>query len=245
MNLEPVVILTGAGSGIGRATAIELSARGARLVLAGRRTELLEETGSMLGTAWHAVQTDVRDPVQCGNLIRAAVERFETVDALVNNAGWAPCQPIGKHTPDLIRHAFEINAIGPAQLIADVWPVFEARASEGLPGGCIVNVSSMATIDPFNGLFAYAAAKTALNSMIRSCHREGADLGIRCFAVAPGAVDTEMLRSILSEDLLPNDRTIAPQAVASVIADCVDGTLDAKMGETLYMPMPETNNGPN
>lgn len=236
MNQEPVVVITGAGSGIGRATAIELSARGARLILAGRRPDALDETGAMLNTPWHAIPTDVRDPVQCDVLLRGALERFGTIDALVNNAGWAPCQPIEKHTPDLIRHAFEINAIGPAQLIAAVWPTFQARAREGLPGGCIVNVSSMATVDPFNGLFAYAAAKASLNLMVRSCHKEGADLGVRCFAVAPGAVDTDMLRGILSEDLLPPDRTLSPDAIATVIADCVDGTLDAQAGEVIYVP---------
>ena len=81
----------------------------------------------------------------------------------------------------------------------------------------VVNVSSIATMDPFPNLYAYACAKAALNIGALCVHREGRPLGIRGFAVAPGSVETAMLRSVVSTDVLPTEQTLSPDAVAKVI----------------------------
>lgn len=114
----PVVIITGAGSGIGRATAVNLSGRGCRLVLNGRREDPLRETARLLPRESRVVAGDIADPATSGALIAEAVSAFGRVDAVISNAGWAPCMPIEKHTPEVIRQAFEINALGPAYLFA-------------------------------------------------------------------------------------------------------------------------------
>lgn len=242
--MGPVVIITGAGSGIGRATAINLSQRGCRLVLNGRRKEALAETGRLLAGEALLVPGDIGDPKTSDLLITEAERGFGRVDAIVSNAGWAPCKPIENHTPELIRKTFEVNALGPAYLFSAGWRQFRVQnsrddaAGRKASGGCIVLVSSMATLDPFPGLFAYAAAKSSLNSMARSAAAEAADLGIRCFVVAPGAVETDMLREVVDRDLLPAARTLKPEQVAEVIAECVAGLRDEQAGQTLALPSP-------
>lgn len=126
--------------------------------------------------------------------------------------------------------AFRTNTFGPATIIRAAWPHFAARRA-----GCIVNVSSYATVSPFPGLFAYAASKSALDSMTRSCHVEGEPLGIRAFCINPGAVETPMLRALFSEDAVPRATTLDPGEVARVIVDCIEGRRDADRGSPVLL----------
>ncbi len=239
-----VVIVTGAGSGIGREIALDLSGRGCKLVLTGRRREPLEETARFLVGDPLVVSADIRKPADAHCIIDETIRHFGRLDVLINNAGAAPCMSIDKHTPAIIDDTFAVNALGPAYLIARAWKVWEDQnagdhaAGRNPGGGCIVNISSMATVDPFPGLFAYAAAKGALSTMIKSCHNEGKDLGIRAFCVSPGAVETAMLRAIVDSDMLPHDRTLSPKAVAVIVAECIAGLRDDVAGQVLLLPSP-------
>lgn len=239
-----IVVVTGAGSGIGREIALDLSGRGCKIVLAGRRREPLEETATFLAGESLVVVADVRKSEDARRIIDEAVKRFGRLDVLINNAGAAPCMPIDKHTPAIIEDTFAVNALGPAYLIARAWKVWEDQnaadhaAGRAPGGGCIINISSMATVDPFPGLFAYAAAKGALSTMIKSCHNEGKDLGIRAFCVSPGSVETAMLRAIVDSDMLPHDRTLSPKAVAIIVAECISGLRDDVSGQVLLLPSP-------
>ncbi|HYE62693.1 MAG TPA: SDR family oxidoreductase [Phycisphaerales bacterium] len=247
-RMLPVAIVTGAGSGIGRELAVELSRRNYRVVLAGRRRDALEQTLGMLEGPGLVSPTDVRDPEQCQKLVDRAVGEFSRVDALINNAGYAPCVPITQHTPDLIQEVFAVNALGPAYLTVAAWKVFEKQFGEDevLPGRgrpCVLNVSSMSTVDPFPGLFAYAAAKGALNVMVKSLANEGRDIGVRAFALCLGSVETAMLRGIVGEDLLPKDRTIHPAEAAAFLADHVTGQHDEHAGKVIIVPSPGAGKG--
>lgn len=228
-----VAIITGAGSGIGRATSELLSARGHRLVLVGRRLDRLTETGAMLNSQWLAAPADVSNETQLQSVITSTLARFGRIDALINNAGFAPMAAIDQHNPQLIREVFAINAIAPAIFIAAVWPTMLRQKS-----GRIVNVSSLAAVDPFPGFFAYSAAKASMNLLAFAASNEGRTHGIRAFAVAPGAVETDMLRAIISKDALPRTRTLTPRAVASVIVQCATGERDAESGQTILVPSP-------
>lgn len=232
---HPVAVVTGAGSGIGRATAIMLAQAGYALVLAARTREHVSETARLTGAPERVevVGGDVGDPFQCKHMVARAVERFGRLDVLVNNAGLAPLMPIERTDPGTIERVFRVNAMGPAWAIHHAWPVFVRQAR-----GCIVNVSSMATVDPFSGFFAYAAAKAGVNLMARSCAKEGAPFNIRAFAVAPGAVETGMLRSIVPEASLPRDKCLAPEDVARVIVACIKGERDGENGGTIHLPSP-------
>ncbi len=232
--MSGVAIVTGAGSGIGREIAVQMAAAGYRVALCGRRIDALRETGAMLrGPAWTAIGADVGDPAQAQRLIDECVAWGGRLDALVNNAGLAPAAAIEDHTPALIREVFDVNAVGVAASIARAWPVFQKQG-----GGCIVNVSSMATIDPYPTLFAYAAAKASVNVMARVCALAGRPWNIRAFAVAPGAVETAMLRGVIGEQDLPTSRTLAPAHVAGVIVACAKGERDAENGQTILLPSP-------
>jgi NAD(P)-dependent dehydrogenase (short-subunit alcohol dehydrogenase family) len=94
----------------------------------------------------------------------------------------------------------------------------------------IVNVSSVASIDPFPTLTPYGASKAALNTLTRGCANEGAAVGIKAFAVAPGAVETEMLRAIFSEEQVPRSATLHPEQVAEVVVACAVGARDEENG---------------
>jgi NAD(P)-dependent dehydrogenase (short-subunit alcohol dehydrogenase family) len=166
-------------------------------------------------------------------IVREAVKRFGRIDGLVNNAGLAPLTPIEETTAESLQHVFEVNTLGTGRLILAAWPVMRKQRS-----GVIVNVSSMAAVDPFPGFFAYASAKAGVELMARSCATEGEEHGIRAYAVAPGAVETPMLRSIIDEEMVPPERTLSADTVAEVIVGCVLATRAEKSGETIRVPSP-------
>lgn len=228
-NDAPVAIITGASSGIGLETAKLLDADGWRLALAARTKSKLDDAVASCKNAI-AIETDVANPDAVRNLVDETLDAFGRIDALVNNAGYAPLLPIDETTPDILRASLEINALGPGVATNAVWPVFKTQGR-----GCIVNVSTMATQDPFPGFFAYAGAKAAVNLFAQSAAKEGADHNIRAFSVAPGAVETPMLRSLFSKDQLPESATLAPKDVAEEIVACIKGDRDARNGETIYI----------
>jgi NAD(P)-dependent dehydrogenase (short-subunit alcohol dehydrogenase family) len=244
----PVAIVTGAGSGIGRAAAIELARAGYNLVLVGRREQALQETADL--TVCEEVlclPADVGDLAQAAQAVSAAAEAFGRIDALINAAGWAQLHSIEASTPDVLRACFAVNTFGPAELIRCAWPWLLRGQGASTTGGCIVNVSSMATADPLAGFFAYGASKAALESLTRSCAKEGAGTPgrggrggragrVRAFSVAPGAVETPLLRSIVSEKDLPSALCLEPEFVARVITDCALGKRDEDNGQTIYLP---------
>ncbi len=235
---KPVVIITGAGSGIGRAAAIELAARGYTLALAGRRIESLEETARLAPAEAVMISADIGDPDDARMIADSTIERFGRIDALVNNAGHAPMLSIEATTPEILGEVFAVNAIGPAMLIAACWPVFKRQHDAGTShalGSRIVNISSLATDDPFPGLFAYASAKASVNLMARSCAKEGAEIGVRAFAVAPGAVETAMLRSLFTTSAIPTEACLTTEAVAAEIIACLLGQRDERNGQTIFI----------
>jgi NAD(P)-dependent dehydrogenase (short-subunit alcohol dehydrogenase family) len=120
--------------------------------------------------------------------------------------------------------------MGTANAIAKAWPIFKRQGS-----GCIINVSTMGTENPFPGFFAYAASKAAVELMIKSCAKEGAAFGVRAFAVAPGAVETETLRAVFSEQAIPPGACMKPEQIAEVIVECVLGKRDERNGDTIYV----------
>jgi len=232
----PVTIVTGAGSGIGRSTAERLAERGHRLVLVGRTESKLHDTLEFVrdhGADAMIVVADLADPDQTGRVIDETIERFGRLDNLVNAAGVAPLAPIERTTTAVLKEAFEVNAFGPAHLIVKAWPIFRRQKS-----GCVVNVSTIGTSDPFPGFFAYAASKSALDSFTRSCAREGRSIGVRAFCVNPGAVETPLLRRNFPENQLPREKALRPEAVAAIIIECIEGSREKDHGVPIAVPSP-------
>lgn len=226
-------IVTGAGSGIGRAIALALAARGHRMLLVGRTEGKLAETAALCRAQAPdceptVVAGDLADPAFAAAIVDQAIAAFGHLDTLVNCAGVAPLAPIDRTTHAMLVDAFAQNAYAPAVAIARAWPHFSSRRA-----GCIVNVSSMASLDPFPGFFAYAASKSALDSFTRSAHNEGAKLGIRAFCVNPGAVETPMLRKSFPISVLPAASALAPEDVAAIVVDCIEGRREESRGKTI------------
>lgn len=204
-----VVLVTGGGSGIGRASALAFAGEGARVVVVGRRPEALAETADRHEHIT-ALAADIADPEQAPAVVAETVARFGALDCLVNNA--AVLRPAGSlRTLDLegIRLQLSTNVIGPTLLASAALPHLEARQ------GTIVNVSSTYGHRPApGGPSFYAASKAALESLTRSWALELAP-GVRVNAVAPGPTETEALtRSGLDpaqvEAITEHERTILP-----------------------------------
>lgn len=183
---ERVVIVTGAGSGIGRATAVAFAEAGARVLGVGRRVAALERTAAAHpNIAVHPA--DLRKAEACGAVVAAAVDRLGRLDVLVNNAGATAPMPLAQTSADGIRDLFDLNVTAPSLLAA------AALRQLRTVRGTIVNVSSTYGHRPVAGVAQYAASKSALEQLTRCWALELAADGIRVNAVAPGPTESEAL----------------------------------------------------
>ena len=176
---HPVSIVTGAGSGIGAATARLLAARGHACVLVGRSADKLEEVRASLSepTRHLVMPADVADSGLCFDIVDRTLEAFGRIDSLVLSAGTAPKLPIERTTEETLEECFFVNTFGSAYFVMRAWPHFKSRRA-----GRVVFVSTLGTLDPFPGFFAYAASKAAVDSFARSIRAEGRSLGVHAFA---------------------------------------------------------------
>ena len=232
----PVAIVTGAGSGIGRATSLALAQRGYAVALVGRTRATLDQTASQIrGATAVPVVADVSQPSQVDRMVGEVLSTLGRIDVLVNNAGVAPSIPLLAMTVEQWREVLDSNLSSAFYATRAVWPVMQRPHEAQEAGGVIVNISSMASRDPFPGLGAYAAAKSALNMLTLMTAREGDPVGIRAVAIAPGAVDTPMFRKLVGNQPIGPEMVMHPEDVAAMVVDCVTGSLRFSSGETLFM----------
>jgi 3-oxoacyl-[acyl-carrier protein] reductase len=181
-----VAIITGASSGIGAATALELAKRGWSVVVNYARSEAEAQQVAAQCQDAIAVQADVSDDAECRKLAQAALDRWGRIDALINNAGrtkFVDHADLDGLTADDFLQIYRLNVVGPFQMTRACAPALKASR------GAIVNVSSVASQLGIGSSVAYAASKSALNAMTYSLARS---LGpeVRVNAVCPGYVDT-------------------------------------------------------
>ncbi len=187
-----VAIVTGGGSGLGRAAALELAALGAHVVVAGRREEPLDETAELAGEGRVEGRVcDIREEDQVDALVDEVLERHGRIDLLVNNAGGQFLSPAEDITPKGFRTVIRLNVEG-------TWLMTHTVATRAMMpearGGKIVNV----TLSPHHGLPGMAhssAARAAVENLTRVLSIEWARFGIRLTAVAPGPMATETMRT--------------------------------------------------
>lgn len=229
----PVAVVTGAGSGIGAATARMLATRGFAVVLVGRRYEMLESVReSMQDPTRHlSISADVADSERAYEVIDRAVEAYGRLDALILAAGTAPKLSIEQTTEATLEEAFFVNTFGKAFPILRAWPVFKRQRA-----GRVVVVSTIGTLDPFPGFFAYAASKAAADSFVRSMKVEGKAIGVKAFAINPGAVETDMLRRNFPENVVPRSKALSPESVAEIVVACATGQRDEDNGRVIPVP---------
>ena len=200
-----VVVITGASSGIGEATARLAAARGARVVVGARRTDRLAHVAAELPGAI-ARTTDVTVRADLDALVQAALDAHGRVDVLVNNAGQGLHVPLAEVRAEDLRAVYELNVVAALEAMQAVLPAMREQG-----GGSIVNVSSGTSRMVLPGAGAYAATKSALNMLSAVARREFAEWGVVVSTVYPFVTATEF-HTVLRAGGMPAGRAGMPPA---------------------------------
>jgi NAD(P)-dependent dehydrogenase (short-subunit alcohol dehydrogenase family) len=222
---SPVVLITGALTGIGRAAAMIFAEKGARVVVSGRRDEQGQELAEELqglGAEAIFVHTDVRKEDDVRNVVEQTVKRFGRLDVAVNNAGTEGVPGlVTEQTAESYAATFDTNVLG---VLLSMKHELEVMVPQG--SGSIVNVSSAYGHVGAAGASVYVASKHAVEGLTKSAALEVAGTGVRVNVVAPGTTDTGMLSRFTNTaenkealvSTVPVKRPAAPEEVAQVIA---------------------------
>ena len=225
-----IAIITGGGTGIGRGVALALAHEGARVVICGRRKEPLDE---VVQTIWRAggnaaaVQADVSREQDVELVLQTALETFNGVDILINNAGIGGGSPIHVHKIDDWDRIIAINLRGPFLMARAVLPAMRARRS-----GHIINISSESGIEHYPGDGAYGISKHALNALGEYIQRENQDLNIRVDSICPGMVVTEMSENSPGLD---HNKCLYPEDIADLVLWLVSRRTNIKIGTPILI----------
>jgi short-subunit dehydrogenase len=245
---DKVIVVTGAGSGMGRATALELLRRGARVAAVDRNETTLAETAALAVERPDAIATfgvDITDRAAVDALPGAVVERFGAVDGVINMAGIIqPFVRLNDLDDATIERVFAVNWWGTLHLTRAFLPLLLQR-----PAGHVVNVSSMGGFLPVPGQTIYGASKAAVKLMTEGLHSELKDTAVRVTVVFPGAVATNITTN--SGVAIPNvggDRArkiLSAEQAARIIVDGMERDRyrvmvgsDAKLMDRLYRLTP-------
>jgi NADP-dependent 3-hydroxy acid dehydrogenase YdfG len=235
-----VVVITGASSGLGEATARHLAAEGASVVLGARRTDRIQSLAAELtgkGSKALALATDVTHPDQVKRLVDAAVEKFGRIDVMLNNAGLMPLAPLERLNIDDWNRAIDVNIKGVLYGIAAALPYMKQQKS-----GHIINVSSVAGHKVRPGNAVYAATKHAVRALSEGLRMEVKPYNIRITVISPGAVATELVNSITQPDVAENTRkfvaeiAIPADSFARMVAFAISQPEDVDVNEILFRP---------
>lgn len=192
-EVRPVVLVTGASSGIGAAIAEAGAAAGWRLALAARREDRLCELAERLPASAEALvlPADVSDPASIASMVRSAEAHFGRIDALVANAGMLVGGPFARSGEEELRQQWEVNVLGVLRCCRAVLPGMLARGA-----GHLVVISSVAGDVPSARMVLYAATKGAVTAFAEGLRREVAPRGVRVTTVVPGFIATEMTQGL-------------------------------------------------
>lgn len=242
MFTQRSAIVTGATSGIGRATALRLAQDGYAILAVGRDQAALNETEQSIRQRGGSCATSVADVVAAGapeRIVRATIERFGAIDALVNAAGIIGNGTVENTTDEAWDQMMDINTRAPFRLMRAAAPHLAERK------GAIVNVSSVTGIRSFPGVLAYCVSKAAVDQLTRCAALELAPKGVRVNAVNPGVVITNLHRrsgmdetkysAFLehSKDTHPLGRPGKPEEIADLIAFLASDRSGWITGETI------------
>lgn len=239
-NIEgKVVVITGASSGLGEATARLLSAQGATVVLGARRIDRLQSLADELngsGGKALAITTDVTDYDQVKKLVDAAVETYGRVDVIINNAGLMPSSPLERLKIDDWNRMIDVNIKGVLYGIAAALPYMKEQKA-----GHIINVSSVAGHKVRAGAAVYAATKHAVRALSEGLRQEVKPYNIRTTVISPGVVASELPNTVTEPDIAENMRkayeiAIPAESFARAVAFAMSQPDDVDVNEILFRP---------
>lgn len=216
-----VVLVTGGSRGIGAAVSRRFASLGSRVVIGYRSDHEAAKTlaDQLTGTGGDcmAVQADIADPDDIKTLVASAVERFGSIDVLVNCAAVGPYRPLGRMDVPFIRSILETNVMGTVLMTEAVLPHLAS------PGGRIVNFASALAFRPIPTSSVYSASKAAVVTLTHAFAKELGPKGITVNAVAPGVIETDMTTKILAERgdqilaMTPLARIGQPDDIAGIV----------------------------
>jgi len=207
-----VVVITGASSGLGEATARLLAAQGANLVVGARRKDRLDVLATELGPCVAVLETDVTKLEEVQALVDLATSRFGRIDVMINNAGVMPLSPLERRKIADWDRMIDVNIKGVLYGIAAALPAMQAQKS-----GHIINVSSVAGHKVRPGSTVYSATKHAVRALSEGLRQEVKPYNIRTTIISPGAVATELPESVTEADV--GEAVIAMYAKVAIPAD--------------------------
>ena len=240
-NIEgKVVVITGASSGLGEATARLLSAQGATVVLGARRIDRLKSLSDELtakGGKALAKTTDVTNRDEVKALVDAAVETYGRIDVMINNAGLMPQAPLERLKIGEWDRMIDVNIKGVLYGIAAALPYMKQQKA-----GHIINVSSVAGHKVGPGFAVYAATKHAVRALSEGLRQEVKPYNIRTTVISPGAVATELPNSVSEPDVAErlhkfyNETAIPAASFARAVAFAISQPEDVDINEILFRP---------
>ncbi len=227
---KQVAIITGGGTGIGRAVALALAGAGVKVVICGRRLAPLEQTVQdidILGGEAMAIQADVAQAGEVRQVVDRTVKQFGEVNILVNNAGIGGGDYIHQHDIENWDQIMAVNLRGPFLFSRYVLPVMRAQG-----GGHIINVSSESGLEYYEGNGAYGVAKHALNALGEFIQRENQDHQIRVDTICPGMVITEMTEGSPG---LNHDKSLQGEDIAELVLWLLTRRPNIKIGRPILI----------
>lgn len=240
---QPVVMITGALTGIGRATAVTFAQAGAIVVVSGRHEDAGQALAGELrelGAAAEFIHADVRSDDQLAALVEHTTARYGRLDVAVNNAGTdGDMTPVAGITASQYAASFDTNVLGTLLSMKHELQVMQAQRS-----GSIVNVSSIYGQKGFPGGSLYVASKHAIVGLTKSAALEAAPYGVRVNAIGPGPVQTAMFDRVTGNNAqakaaylatVPQQRAARPEEVAAAIAYISSPQASYLTGQTIYL----------
>ena len=236
---DKVVVITGASSGIGEATALLLAERGAKLALGARRSDRLKAIADRIaaadGEAAYA-PADVKRRDDLSNLVKLACERYGKLDVFVNNAGIGPISPLDDLRVEDWEEMIDVNVKGVLYGIAAALPVFREQGF-----GHFVNIASTAGLITMPTMSVYSGTKFAVRAISEGLRQE-AGAKLRVTIISPGFVHTDFAESMTNPDVKAQivDRmgkmAISPDAIARAIAFAIEQPANVDVGEIVIRP---------
>jgi len=227
---DRVAIVTGGGTGIGRALALALAKEGARVVICGRREAPLREVVEMIASddkegVW--IQGDISVEEDVERVVHKALQCFGTIDILINNAGISGGGWIHEHSVRKWDHIIAVNLRGPFLMARKVLPIMREQGR-----GEVVNISSESGLEHYEGNGAYGVSKHALNALGEYIQRENQSFGIRVHTICPGMVVTEMSRDSVA---LNHAKCLRAEDVADLVLRQLSRWENIKIGRPVLI----------